>query len=540
MQTLLKASAMTAGEFISSLTFKIPPYQREYSWTDDEILDFWNDLSRSLHSDSYFLGLIILTDEGQGRKYVVDGQQRIITLTILVAALYHESLQNGRKALAERLQADFLQSINYETDETFPRVELSEKFDNETLQKILVSGEVTKTEYDDSGHLISAPIRKSFTILRENLRKDLAHDPFRRLGLWADFLTNHLCFAIFIHPDSAAAYSVFEIINTRGKELTTADLLKNYIISQSSPDRKDDVYKKWQEIAHQFPQDGYSSFVQYIRHAVTVRRGHILPRDLFNFLAQRMNIKARDPISSDELMRILEGYLSLYMQMIDPSLDGPSDPESLKIFSALNMIGVIAVRPLLMAIYGCADAVDGMYYVLKFVVRRIVVGNLGTGNIERRLGDAARKVYESRDWHSIEKDLSDLNPTRQEFIERVRNRSFSKGTAAFLRRSVVSGSMTPEAKGTLHFIIPRQTNSWEGMSEDDVARWKGRLANTFLSTLDRRPSDASTWEGFKKSILPHGIDKERRDYLAKFDSWDVAALEATADALAEEAGDVWY
>ena len=232
MHTPLNASATTAGSLLSSSTFEVPPYQREYSWLEDEVSEFWNDLHNALGDDSYFLGLVILTDEGK-RKQVVDGQQRILTLTLLAAALYHEALDGGRKALAERIQADFLRSIDYETDETLPRVILSDKSDNETFQTILSSGKGNKIQNHEGDDSLSARMQESFHYLQNKLRDDLAQDPFKRLGVWTDFITNRLYFAVFIHPDSAAAYRVFEVINTRGRELTTADLLKNYILSEA-------------------------------------------------------------------------------------------------------------------------------------------------------------------------------------------------------------------------------------------------------------------------------------------------------------------
>ncbi|WP_119302847.1 DUF262 domain-containing protein [Dongia deserti] len=117
MQTPLNASASTAGALLSSSTFEVPQFQREYSWEEDEIADFWNDLSNSLESESYFLGLIILTDQ-DGRKHVVDGQQRLITLSLLATAIYFEAQDRGRTALADRIRADFLRSIDYDSDET--------------------------------------------------------------------------------------------------------------------------------------------------------------------------------------------------------------------------------------------------------------------------------------------------------------------------------------------------------------------------------------------------------------------------------------
>jgi uncharacterized protein with ParB-like and HNH nuclease domain len=60
----------------------VPPFQREYSWARDEVAAFWDDLRASLDPESYFLGLVVLTDS-PGRKAVIDGQQRLITLTLL-------------------------------------------------------------------------------------------------------------------------------------------------------------------------------------------------------------------------------------------------------------------------------------------------------------------------------------------------------------------------------------------------------------------------------------------------------------------------
>jgi hypothetical protein len=139
LQTPLNASASTAGALLSSSIFEVPQFQREYSWQDDEVADFWNDLSKGLDSESYFLGLIILTDEG-GKKHVVDGQQRLITLSLLANAIYFEAQSRGRAALADRIRADFLRSIDYDSDETNPRVVLSDEDDNRTFQLILDTG----------------------------------------------------------------------------------------------------------------------------------------------------------------------------------------------------------------------------------------------------------------------------------------------------------------------------------------------------------------------------------------------------------------
>jgi hypothetical protein len=527
---------------MSGSAFEVPPYQREYSWLEDEVLEFWNDLHKALGDDAYFLGLVILTEEGD-RRQVVDGQQRILTLTLLAAALYHDAMASGRKALAERLQATFLYSMDYETDAKGPRVILSDKADNETLQAILATGHGKEGLLQVEEDSLSQRMEESFKLLQKKLREDLAQDPFKRLGVWTEFITNRLYFAVFIHPDSAEAYRVFEVINTRGRELTTADLLKNYILGQTPPPNKESRYKEWQKIAYPFSQIsqiGASLFVHFIRHVVTVEGGYILPKDLYGFLAQRTEHGARRPPSPDALMKLLGQNLPLYMQMIDPSLEGPAEPEALKIFAALNSLGVIAVRPTLLAIAETKNPIDGMRYVLRLVVRRLVVGSLGTGNVERRFGEAAKKVHDSHNWRVLEKELLDLNPSREEFVGQIGRRPFKKEALAFLRSSIVTKTMTPDTLRVLHFVMPRQHPVWAGISEEDGLRWGGTLGNTFLATLERRPREAANWGGFKQYILKHGVEGEWVEKLERLDVWNAATIEGMGAELGKVAGDVWY
>lgn len=310
MSALLNASATQAGALISNSRFEVPQFQREYSWEDDQVSEFWSDLRNNLDSGEYFLGLVILTEE-QGIKQVVDGQQRLVTLTLLATALHYEAVSLGRKALALRIEADFLRSVNYETDEKEARVFLSDPDDNRTLQTILSTGKApTETFLDES---VSYRIARSYNYLRSQLQSDLKQDPFRRLGKWTEFITDQLYFAVFIHPDAASAYQVFEVVNTRGRELTTADLLKNYLLSQFPPLERTERYEQWRSLAKPFSQDGSNStFVQFIRHSVTVHSGHVLPKDLYNYLANRRVQSGKTPPSPPELMEMLEGRLPIY------------------------------------------------------------------------------------------------------------------------------------------------------------------------------------------------------------------------------------
>lgn len=540
MDTPLNASATSAGALLSSNTFVVPPYQREYAWEVDEVREFWEDLRGGLDEGSYFLGLIILTDEGS-RKHVVDGQQRLLTITLLATCLYHEAVRAGRNALADRIQADFLTSIDYETDQIAPRVQLSDEIDDKALQEIVEQPALDRLTVDPNEGLASK-LLDAARELQKLLRTDLAEDPFKRLGLWTDFLTNKVYLAVFVHPNPAAAYRVFEVINTRGRELTTADLLKNYVLSQTSSSERKQRYDAWQSISRPLQQSGPGTLVQYIRHVVTLRAGHVLPRDLFSFLADRDRIgrDRRRPPSVPELMEELERRLPLYLQMVDPTVEGPAREEWLGIFAALQDLNVITVRPLLMAISNTNDPTAGMRRLLQLVVRRIVVGNLGTGNVERRFGEAARSVAQSGDWVAALDGLADLNPSRDEFTEQLRKRSFNKSTLTFLRRSIVQQSINPDSNGFLHLVRPRQANDWAGFPDDEFTYWGSTIGNTLLAEVERRPKGSNTFGGFKTNLLPHALPREDSDALRTLPDWTTQTVEDRGRELSELAAAVWY
>jgi hypothetical protein len=540
MDTPLSAAATTAGTLVSSGRFVIPPFQREYAWREDEVKDFWADLREALAGEHYFLGLVILTDEDD-MKHVVDGQQRLLTLSILAAALFHEAVRAGRRALADRLSADFLFAIDYETEETQPRVILSDTRDNATFQRILKSAEEVEARTASGEDDLSPRLAAASRLIRQKLRADLGSDAFKRLGQWTDFLTNKVYFAAFVHPDPASAYRVFEVVNTRGRGLTTADLLKNFVLSQVPSSKRETLHEVWTRMAHTFEGTAPGAFVQFIRHVTTISAGYILPRDLFDYLSGReVSDRSRPrPLPPAEFVSVLDEWAPLYLQMIDPTIAGPADEEWLSVFNSLNELGVISVRPVLMAMSLSSNPTSGMREVLRLVVRRIVVGNLGTGSVERRFGDAAKAAADSRDWSRAMNELNELNPPAEDFVEQLRKRSFNKGTLAFMRRSTLQTSLTPVDDGYLHLVRPRQAPEWVSFPDDEFTYWGSTLGNTFLAKESRRPRLTATWAGFRENLLPLAATAETPD-LFRRSEWSASDVEAVGFALARQAASVWY
>lgn len=537
MQTPLDASSTTAGGLFSVGRFHVPQFQREYAWGTDEVEEFFRDLSNALMDDTYFLGLVIVTGEGQ-TKDVVDGQQRLLTLTLLAAALHHEARKYERRALAERLQSTFLKTIDFNTDEELPRVSLSSPEDEATLSQIISTPFNEMPGLSSQDLTVSAHLLNAYRVLSTLILEDLKVDAFKRLGTWADFITNKLYFAMFVHPDPASAYRVFEVINTRGKVLTTADLLKSYVLSQTGAAHREEGYQRWQNISNNFSGNDSSSLVQFIRHAVTTVRGHILPRDLYDVLTGRDGT-SKSPMSPEELLSLLETHLPLYTQTYDPTLNGPADSDQLAVFSVLNALNVVSVRPILLAMARTPNATDGMRQLLRLVVQRIVVGTLGTGNVERRFGQVAQRISTEKSWEAALESLSDLAPDPKEFRDRVYSRSMNRNLLGVIRSSVLQGTITPEILGYLYLIKPRNSN-WSIEDEDRAAYWVSTVGNTFFANESRRPMGSSTWDGFKTELLPKAIPQEWVDRLEHLPEWGVDEIVSVGEDIADAAVGIWY
>ena len=542
MAVPIDASALEAGTLISKSRFMIPSYQRDYSWEVDDVRELWEDLKASLDEKSYFLGLIILTRKDDTNVMdVVDGQQRLVTLTLLAKAMHNSAKNMERKALADRIESALLRHLDYETDTKLPRITFSDPDDNLTFRSIL--NDESTEDFQISSDLVSRRMIDSFENLSKWLDEYLGDNAFKLLGKLAEFIIDRLYFAVFTHPDDESAYTIFEVINTRGKVLTTADLLKNYILSKGqNEEEKTKFYDEWQYIAKEFASrtSGSGTLVQYIKHAVNVDYGHISGKDLYSFLSDRRGL-GKSP-SPPDLLNLLSERLDLYCQIDTPTRAGPVSGRAIEIFSAFNSLGVLTVRPILLALSGIEDdqsRVEGMEYLLRLVVRRMVVGNIGVGIVERQFSEAAKAISVSKSWDFLRNNLVDFNQTKEEFRNQLVKRSFNKKTLTFVRQSAIQGTITPKMEGHLHWIWPKRP-TWNSL-KGEHAYWVSTLGNSILANASSRTRRSSeSWGAFKETLMNDAIENEVNATLEKYDEWDASSIETVGQHVAEMAAQVWY
>src|SRR5215210_7314580 len=144
------------GHILSDNRLEVPRYQRSYAWTDKHVKDLFTDLADALQNDEpeYFLGSIVAIGTDTDRIEVVDGQQRLATVTILLAAIRDYFFKNGESERASDIEREYLARRDLRTQEVIPNLRLNE-LDNDFFAKRIVS------RPDDPGRSIPPGTRES-------------------------------------------------------------------------------------------------------------------------------------------------------------------------------------------------------------------------------------------------------------------------------------------------------------------------------------------------------------------------------------------
>lgn len=271
--------------------YEIPPYQRPYSWTTEQAEELLDDLMRaSRESDPadpepYFLGSIVLAKaEGDPRSKVIDGQQRLTTLTLLLAVL-SERLPDGEEGLRPFIRQA---GAKYSGKAAVPRLTLRPKDKDFFHDYVQRPGQLEKLLGLDPAQLnndAQRNLRANAALFVEKLGDTSLDD--------AEALASYLiqqCFLIVVStPDSDSAFQIFAVLNDRGLDLTFADILKNELIGAITDEAEQETMTKaWEDAEELLGTSAFSDLFSHLRMLYarnkqrhTLRRefrDHVMPR----------------------------------------------------------------------------------------------------------------------------------------------------------------------------------------------------------------------------------------------------------------------
>ncbi|GEM_PF-3142710 len=377
--SIIEPKKLNIGDLFSLRTpFSIPSHQRTYSWTDDEVNNFCEDLRAFMpraESQQYFFGGIVTIQQTAGnlpgRKFIViDGQQRLATFAITIA-----QIRNGYKAISAQAEAhsdvdaaraatDHCSLIEdeylYYKDDSGGRIEKRNRltlsdFDKEFFSQLLSvsppnvdpvnkSHRLLKNAYDNIAKELIAPIidsEKSFDDKRLELKK------LQDIFLERCVIINILC------DDAEDAFQLFEVLNDRGRDLATCDYLRNFSMQQLSSDSSlvNRAAKVWDTVAE---NDQAGLFLKhYLKSHIGALSGRLLHKSIREHLFRNDNasLPAADLVTKIEH---LGGNLRLFQNIIDdrwPVNDGQANDwaKSILVMLVNNMKHKLCI-PLVLAI----------------------------------------------------------------------------------------------------------------------------------------------------------------------------------------------
>jgi len=310
--------------------YRIPIYQRQYSWTKDQWEDLYEDIKEIIDTDGvHFLGSMVVIPEGPHRfgvNYyeIVDGQQRLATLLIWLSAIRDLAKENENNELAEHLNNTYLFAKEWIGDRTqlIPKLQLGSEEENNVFLKIL-KGYANDIENKNS------LLYKCYEYFKKN-----TYD----LNLWQHIL-NKISIVHINAFNHFNAFRLFETLNDRGLELSAVDLIKNFILMKTSASGNEDIFQKvFEEWSQMYDKIKDIEPVKFIRrYMLSSYKGKISESKLYEKMREQLELKKTEEIYS--FVKKLNSSASIYKKIYDCSFS--SD----KINNKLRELHLIEVAP---------------------------------------------------------------------------------------------------------------------------------------------------------------------------------------------------
>jgi uncharacterized protein with ParB-like and HNH nuclease domain/predicted transport protein len=538
--------------------FVIPIYQRTYSWTDKQCRQLWDDTLRAGSSDTiavHFIGSIVYVEQGlsqvthQAPLLVIDGQQRLTTVSLLIEALAR-ALGDGEPVdgfSAAKLRHYYL-SNPLESGDRYFKLLLSQT-DNASLKAV-----IKNTEQPKEPSLRVTQNFDLFTDLLAGQKGDLA--PICR------GLAKLVVVDIALSRDQDNPQLIFESMNSTGKELSQADLIRNFILMGLEPGLQTRLYEEyWRPMEQDFGQEAYGTqFDSFMRHYLTVRTGDI-PREREVYEAFK-DYSRTTPVQSAGIEALVKEIRAFARHFCALALGREQDAALGMAFHDLRELKVDVAYPFLLELYhdyandtlSAADFAAAVRLVEAYVFRRAICA-IPTNSMNKTFatfGKALKKdrYLESIQAHFLTRPSYRRFPADEEFQRDLRTRDVYnfRSRSYWLRRLENHGrkERVPVDEYTIEHILPQNADlpaAWREALGPEWRRvqqqWLHTLGNLTLTGYNAEYSDRPFAEkrdmkgGFKESPLKLNAGLGQRD------AWDEAAIKDRARRLADQALTVW-
>lgn len=499
-------------------SYIVPRFQRSYSWDEENWEDLWQDIVELKNNEEniHYLGTIVLKTQDNKTFEVIDGQQRLATLSILILICIKKLEELAKKGIdteknLERRELYLNKYIGYKEAMSLtykPKLTLSE-VDKDLYNSYLVrlKKPLSSRKLPDSNKLLIA----SF----DYFDKKMGELNFKTGEEIVQFLENVLLDKLFviqiIVEDTLSAYTVFETLNARGIELTTTDLLKNYLFSLLDNQIDiDNALPIWNRIVNTV---SYREFPTFLRYYLNSFQPLIRNERLFKEI--RNKIKSKD--EAFNLLDDLAKNAELFVAFDDPEHEIWFNKKEIQtLIRELNLFNVKQQKSLLLAAYNKLD-LDLFEKVLRIVrsiaFRYNVIGRLNPNELEKVYNKTAIKInqVDKITANQIQSELSKIYVKDEDFknlfliktfeLEKARDKKLVRYILlSFENQRYGKDYHLFESDATIEHIIP-QSSQLEDENAQDKLNSLGNLT-LFEPALNREAQNKSFVEKleiYKKS-----------------------------------------
>ncbi|UFS58706.1 DUF262 domain-containing protein [Subtercola endophyticus] len=513
-ENFLDYKALGVAELLRTRSLAVPIYQRSYSWVtaqkdaassigpDDkfQVVEFWEDLNASFNNQAgYFLGTVVIAADGvggAGRDLIIDGQQRLATASLLLAAIRDKCESGGEPAAAASTQSDYLGKYDKVAKKDQPKLILNtddrEFYENRVVRR----QDVTPVGFSQN------LIESAYLYLRDRVDEFAkAHgtswEPkLAELETWLDKQVQVVAITV---PSESDAFSIFETLNDRGADLTVADLLKNYLFSQAGDQRLAEVQKNWSLTLSNLGIEkvGNQSFTNFARHLLSSKYGLVRERDVY----RKLKSIVFDSASAVQFTLELETASRLYYAILHSDSDFWGD-YSAKVANAADVIADLQIeryRPLIMAViptFSTKEIEKFMTTLVSWSVRMLCAGSLSGGVAEAAFCEAALEVRKKSVTSTAElltkTKIGSLIPSDELFRAEFAEWKTTAKLSRYLLRALElqkRGDFDPELvvnadvdAVNLEHILPKNAKQaeWPSFTADGKKLWVDRVGNHAL------------------------------------------------------------
>jgi hypothetical protein len=458
----------------------------------------FDDLAQAIgdrDEDEYFLGTLVLMRDEDERPAVIDGQQRLATISILIAAIRDWFFEDGDAGRATEIGGTYLYKKDLKSLEPEARIYLNTD-DRKYFESRIISLPDDKKRKVKAEKPSQKRIEKAAQLAKAQVEKIAALGSTStaddRLLSWIKYLHENVRVVAIFVPGEQNAYTLFETLNDRGLELSKSDLVKNHLFGRAG-DRLDEVQQCWDEMIGVLQSVGNDEIAAtFMRHYwmskySTVRKPHL-------YREVREKIKSRQKVIdfSSELAAESQAYAAILSA--EPKFWKPYGVTTRDHIATLRELGVEQIRPLLLSIvrhFDTRSVRQAVHLSVCWCVRFLIAGGGGGGVLEGSYSKCAIAVSDGsiKTVQQLAKAMHGVVPQDEEFRASFATATVSKTHLAryYLRAiedRLAEGPLpetvanpNPDAVNLEHILPQRPSKAWSHIPREDAEALYRRLGN---------------------------------------------------------------